>query len=152
SGASPIGTTLRTVAEAGYPETTYEIIGVVRNTKYSELRDESCLCDAGTSAMPPIAYAPIAQDPNPMPWAPVIVRAAASVPALTSAIRQRTKRLNPAMAVNFIELKSQIRDRLAIERMVAWLAGAFGVLALILVTVGLYGIIAYLAVGRRNEI
>ena len=33
-GQSPIGTTLRTVAEAGYPETTYEIIGVVGNTKY----------------------------------------------------------------------------------------------------------------------
>jgi FtsX-like permease family len=34
----------------------------------------------------------------------------------------------------------------------AWLAGAFGVLAMILVTVGLYGIIAYVAVSRRNEI
>ena len=36
--------------------------------------------------------------------------------------------------------------------MVAWLAGAFGVLAIVLVAVGLYGIIAYLAVSRRNEI
>src|SRR5438045_2966301 len=36
--------------------------------------------------------------------------------------------------------------------MTAWLAGAFGVLAIVMVTVGLYGIIAYLVVSRRNEI
>src|SRR5438045_210919 len=36
--------------------------------------------------------------------------------------------------------------------MTAWLAGAFGVLAVVMVTVGLYGIIAYLVVSRRNEI
>ena len=45
AGLSPIGVTLRTIAEAGYPATTYEIIGVVGNTKYSDLREE----------MPPIA-------------------------------------------------------------------------------------------------
>jgi putative ABC transport system permease protein len=39
-GLSPIGATIRTVAEAGYPETTYEIVGVVGNTKYSDLREE----------------------------------------------------------------------------------------------------------------
>jgi ABC-type antimicrobial peptide transport system permease subunit len=36
--------------------------------------------------------------------------------------------------------------------MIAWLAGAFGILAMALVAVGVYGIIAYLAAGRRNEI
>jgi len=36
--------------------------------------------------------------------------------------------------------------------MVAWLAGAFGFLAMTLVAVGLYGIVAYLAASRRNEI
>jgi ABC-type antimicrobial peptide transport system permease subunit len=36
--------------------------------------------------------------------------------------------------------------------MMAWLAGAFGMLALVLVIVGLYGVMAYLVAGRRNEI
>jgi ABC-type lipoprotein release transport system permease subunit len=36
--------------------------------------------------------------------------------------------------------------------MIAWLAGTFGILAMALVTVGLYGLIAYLAVSRRHEI
>ena len=142
SGLKPIGTTLRTIAEAGYPETTYEIIGVVGNTKYSDLREE----------MPPIAFVPIAQDPGLVPWAPVIVRSSMPVSSLRAAVTQRVARLNPAIAIQFTELKTQIRERLVAERMLAWLAGAFGILAIILVTVGLYGIIAYLTVSRRNEI
>ena len=141
-GLSPIGTTLRTIAEAGYPETTYEIIGVVGNTKYSDLREE----------MPPIAFVPMAQNPNLAPWAPVIVRSSVPVSSIRSAITERVTRLNPAIVLQFTELKAQIRERLVAERMMAWLAGAFGVLAIILVTVGLYGIIAYITVSRRNEI
>ena len=141
-GQNPIGITLRTVAEAGYPEATYEVIGVVGNTKYSELREE----------MPPIAYVPIAQNPDLQPWAPVFVRASTPWSRLTAPIVERVKTIDPALAVHFTELKSQIGDRLVIERTTAWLAGAFGVLAIVMVTVGLYGIIAYLAVSRRNEI
>jgi predicted permease len=138
----PIGIALRTVAEAGYPETTYEIIGVVGNTKYSDLRED----------MPPIAFVPIAQSPSLQPWSPVIVRSRLPLTAITAAIGERVKALNPAIGVQFSELKSQIRDRLMVERTTAWLAGSFGVLAVVMVTVGLYGIIAYLAVSRRHEI
>ena len=55
-------------------------------------------------------------------------------------------------ALEVVEMKTRIRERLAGELMIAWLAGAFGILALTLVTVGLYGIIAYLVVSRRSEI
>lgn len=138
----PIGIALRTVAEAGYPETTYEIIGVVGNTKYSDLREE----------MPPIAFVPIAQSPSLQPWSPVIVRSRLPLTGITAAIGERVKMLNPVIGVQFSELKSQIRDRLMVERTTAWLAGAFGVLAVVMATVGLYGIIAYLTVSRRHEI
>jgi predicted permease len=141
-GRRPIGVALRTVAEAGYPEATYEIIGVVGNTKYSDLRED----------MPPIAFVPIAQSPGLQPWAPVIVRSSVPVSGITGAIGERVRKLNPAISVQSTELKSQIRDRLMAERTTAWLAGAFGVLAIVMVTVGLYGIIAYLAVSRRHEI
>jgi putative ABC transport system permease protein len=141
-GQSPIGIAIRTVAEAGYPETTYDIIGVVGNTKYSDLREE----------MPPIAFVPMAQNPGLQPWAPVFVRSSTPWPRMTAPIVERVKRLNPALAIQFTGLKSQIGDRLVAERTTAWLAGAFGVLAIVMVTVGLYGIIAYLTVSRRNEI
>ena len=103
--------------------------------------------------MPPIAYVPMAQNPGLQPWAPVIVRSSTPWSRIDRRqSSQRVKRLNPALAVQFTELKSQIGDRLVAERTTAWLAGAFGVLAIVMVTVGLYGIIAYLAVSRRHEI
>ena len=151
-GLHPIGTLLRTVAEAGFPETTYEIIGVVGDTKYADLREEDCWCPKAAGSMPPIAFVPMTQNPSPYAWAPVIVRTSASTSVITSAIAQRVTQLNPGIAVTFTELKTQMRARLSVERMMAWLAGAFGVLAIVLMTIGLYGIIAYLTVGRRNEI
>jgi predicted permease len=141
-GRSALGTAIRTVAEAGYPETTYEIVGVVGNTKYADLREE----------MPPIAFVPMAQNPGLQPWAPVIVRSNRPLSGITPAIMQRVKALNPSAAVQFIELKSRIGERLVAERTTAWLAGAFGILAIVMVTIGVYGIIAYLAVSRRQEI
>ena len=151
-GLNPIGATIRTMAEAGFPETTYEIIGVVGDTKYADLREEDCWCDIGGGSMAPIAYVPLAQNPSPYAWFPVIVRSSTSLAGITSAIGQRIERLNPAITFQFVELKSQIRERLIRERMIAWIAGAFGIVAMTLVAVGLYGIIAYLAVSRRNEI
>ena len=135
-GLHPIGATVRTIAEAGYPETTYEIIGVVGNTKYADLREEPCWCDVAARWMPPIAFVPIAQNPSLQPWAPVIVRSRTSLSGVTAAIAQRVTRLNPAIAIQVIELKSQIRERLIAERVIAWLAGAFGMVAMALVAVG----------------
>jgi predicted permease len=148
---NPIGATVRRLTEPGYPETMFEIVGVVSNIKYADFRDESCWCE-GPDGMPPIAYVPIAQDPSPFPWAPIVVRTDVLIAALTDAVTTRVERLNPAIAVGIIDIDEQLQDRLGPERMVAWLAGAFGVLAVVLVTVGLYGVIAYRAVSRRNEI
>ena len=82
----------------------------------------------------------------------MIVRAATPLATLTPAIAQRVKQLNPSITLQFTELKSQVRERLTAERTTAWLAGAFGVLAIVMVTLGLYGIIAYMVVSRRQEI
>jgi predicted permease len=140
-GRSPIGVSIRTIAEAGFPEVTYEVVGVVGNTKYADLREE----------MPPIAYVPIAQDPGLDPWAPVFVRTTIPLAELTPAITQRVKQLSPSLMPQFMPLKSQAVERLIAERATAWLAGAFGALAIVIVTVGLYGIIAYTVVSRRHE-
>jgi putative ABC transport system permease protein len=152
AGLTPIGTTLRTLAEPGFPETTYEIIGVVGDTKYANLREENCWCPATGESTAPIAYVPIAQNPSPYAWAPLIVRSSAASAGVSGAITQRIGRLHPGIAIQVVELKAQVRERLIGERMIAWLAGTFGILAMALVTVGLYGLIAYLAVSRRHEI
>jgi predicted permease len=151
-GQDPIGATLRTIAEPGFPETTYEVIGVVGDTRYADLREEDCWCDTANGSMPPIAYVPIGQIPSPYAWAPVVIRVSGPLGAVTPAIARRVERLDPGIAIGFVELKTLVRERLVRERMVAWLAGAFGFLAMTLVAVGLYGIVAYLAAARRNEI
>jgi predicted permease len=151
NGLNSIGAIVHTLAEPGFPETTYEIVGVVGDTKYAGLREEDCWCPVGGGSMPPIAYVPLAQNPDPYAWASVIVRTSGPVASVTSAIGERIEQLNPAIGVQFVGLKTRIRDRLIIERMIAWLAGAFGVLAMVLVAVGVYGVFAYLTVSRRNE-
>ena len=150
-GLDAVGTTLRTLAEAGYPATTYEIVGVVGDTRYAAVRDEPCWCD-GPDGMPPIAFVPIAQIPSLQPWAAVVLRSDRSRGALEAAIAERVESLKPSISAAVVDLSLHVRERLAVDRMIAWLAAAFGALAMILVAIGLYGVIAYLTAGRRNEI
>jgi len=151
-GRSPIGTTVQTLAEPGFPERSYEIVGVVGDTKYADLRQENCWCEGAGGSMAPIAYVPIAQNPSPYAWAAVIVRSELPVAGMGASIARRVEQLNPSITTRVTELKTSVRERLVGERIIAWLAAAFGVLATVLVVAGLYGIIAYLAVSRRNEI
>jgi len=141
-GVPPVGTTLRTFAEPGYPELSYEIVGVVRDTTYADLKE-------GKRS---IAFSPLAQDPGLRRWANVLVRTSGPSSTVMQAIKQRVNRLNGGILIGFAELRVQIAERLAGERMLAWLSGGFGALAMLLASFGLYGIVAYLAGVRRNEI
>ncbi|HKE88616.1 MAG TPA: ABC transporter permease [Vicinamibacterales bacterium] len=140
-GRSPLGATLRTFAEPGYPATVYEIVGVVRDTMYASLR----------GGMPAIAFVPMAQHPNPRAWTNVLVRTDGSI-GVADGIRRSVARLSPGIVVQVGEIKRQIRELSLAERLMAWLAGAFGALATTLAGIGLYGLVAYLAAARRHEI
>ena len=150
AGRAPIGAVIDRLEEPGYPPTSYEVVGVVGDTKYREMRDESFWYGDQGGPMPPIAYVPIAQNPLPFAWAPVLVHLGPG--AATAAVTEQVRHLNPEIAVNFVELNAEVRQILSGDRLTAWLAGAFGVLALLLVTIGLHGLIAYLAVSRTSEI
>jgi ABC-type antimicrobial peptide transport system permease subunit len=93
----------------------------------------------------------MAQMPSLYPWPPVVVRSNGST-AFARSIAESVRRLNPAIKFRMFPLQSAVDQVLAADRMTAWLAGGFGVLALVLVMAGLYGLIAYLTVGRTNEI
>ncbi|PYK97941.1 MAG: hypothetical protein DME19_14410 [Verrucomicrobia bacterium] len=139
---NPIGATVRTGAEPNYPEAAYEVIGVVRDTKYSNLRQE----------IPPIAFAPAPQHPVPGPWAAIMIRSSGPLPGVIATVKQRTAELDPSIRLGTSVLRTQVREGLARERLMAWLSGFFGVLAAVLVMVGLYGLIAYITWTRRNEL
>jgi putative ABC transport system permease protein len=60
--------------------------------------------------------------------------------------------IHPEIGVDFTVLTMQIRNSLMRDRLMATLAGAFGLLAGVLSVLGLYGVIAYMVARRRNEI
>jgi predicted permease len=141
-GANPVGHTFHMAADAGKPEPVFQIVGLVRNTKYLELREDFL----------PIAFFPMAQTDNPQPDAHFVTRLAGSPRQFMSAVKRAMTGVNPAIGIEFRPLSSQIEDSLLRERLMATLSGGFGFLAGLLATLGLYGVIAYMVAQRRNEI
>jgi predicted permease len=136
-----IGTRVRTAQEPGYPETDYEIIGVVRDVKYSNLREE----------IPPTSFVPDAQFPDPRSWMAVVVRTSGDAGAASAAIR-RAFSAEGVRNSQVIVLRQQVREGLARERLMSWLSGVFGVIAGLLAAIGLYGVMSYGVARRSNEI
>jgi predicted permease len=142
SGADPIGKTFRTVTEPHYPETLYQIVGVVKNTKYNQLKDE----------FKPIAFVPAAQSPSGYALGTILIRSNAPLAGLTSAVKRAVGEISPDIGIEFHAFKTMIRERLLPEQLMAMLAGFFGFLAAVLATVGLYGVMSYMVARRQNEI
>jgi len=138
----PIGKTVVSLAEPGYDEKTYRIVGLAGDTKYADLRDE----------IPPIAYVPELQNPQWGPRFRAVIRTAIPEGEATKALRVELDRVNPGIQANFEIVRTLVNERLVRERTLAWLAGFFGVLAAVLTTVGLYGVISYMVARRQREV
>jgi len=141
-GANPLGQTFRSAQEPGYPETEYRIIGVCKDTRYANLRDDP----------PPQTFAPLAQHPSYEPWAALYVRSSAPANTVTATITRHIHATHPGVAVDIQVFETSIADSLRREKTLAVLSGFFAVLASALVAIGLYGVIAYISVSRRNEV
>jgi predicted permease len=141
-GGNPLRKIIRTNAEPHYPETQYEIVGMVKDTKYGGLRDE----------IPPEAFAPAQQYPDKDYYTNVFIRFSSSPAAVISAAREKLSQLYPAMRLEFHLYQAEIQNGLVRERLMALLSGFFGALAALLAMIGLYGVISYIIAMRRNEI
>jgi len=144
STANPIGRRFWIEKTPFDPETLFEVVGLVGNTKYTELREE----------FGPIIYLPAAQDPRPVPLngANLIVRSRLAQSEIVSSIKSVLAEINPSIGVSFQGFKEMIDGSILRERLMATLSGFFGVLALVLACIGLYGILSYGVVSRLNEI
>jgi predicted permease len=142
-GPSPIGQHVHVRPEPQYPERTYEIIGTIPDTKYGDLRDES----------PPMAFVPIDQFPVTAQGPGMAMMFAARDRALAvETVRHLFEEKHPGTIMQFYDFEQGIRDNLVGDRMLAMLSGFFGVLAALLVVVGLYGVLSYFLAQRRSEI
>jgi predicted permease len=143
NGVEPLGKLIHTAPEPHYPAATYQIVGVVKDTKYAGLREE---------ITPPEAFAPALQFPGWSPWTNVIVRSSSSPASVIQALREKLAEVNPGLVTESLGLEQQIQDGLVRERMMALLSGFFGALAALLAMIGLYGVISYIIATRKNEI
>jgi predicted permease len=116
----------------------YEIVGVVRDAKYNSLRRE----------IHAMMYTPQSAG-----GASFELRTAADPQAILPAIREAVAQVNTNLPLFDVKTESQQIDRLLFqERLVARLSGFFGLLALVLASVGLYGLLSYEVSRRTREI
>ena len=141
-GLDPIGQRFQIEAFVGQPRPIIEIVGLVKDTKYYDLRDEAS----------PIAYFATSQDAKPDQYDQILIRSTLPFGNLTAALKDVAATSGPMMSVEFHSMAVSIRDSLIRDRLMATLSGFFGALAALLAVIGLYGVISYSVGQRRNEI
>lgn len=140
--ANPLGKTMLTREEPGFPATVYQIVGLMRDSRYTDIRH----------ATPPMAFVPGKQYPMMGPWTAFMIHSQAASSSVMNFVKRRFASSHPEIVVETFDFRLNIQQRLTRERLIAMRSGFFGVLALLVAGIGLYGVISYIAAQRRNEI
>jgi predicted permease len=137
---SPIG---RWVAIRSEPNTHYEIVGVVKDAKYESLRHD----------FPPTVYMMAEQVPPGPDSYTFAVRTRMGTASAGRAIAETLARVDKALRpTDVVSLEEHVASSLLRERMMATLAGFFGLQAVVLSAVGIYGVMIFQVARRRREI
>ncbi len=118
------------------------IVGVVRDGKSASLRD-------GTERF---VYTPFAQSPD-LGGVTFYARTATSIDTLAPRLRKLVVSVDARLPITDMKtMRAQIGESLFVERLIAALSGAFGLLATLLAALGLYGVMSHAVAQRTREI
>jgi len=136
---NPLGRRVRFELQSGTVEA--EIVGLVKDVRHHGARK-------GSAAW---LYTPYLQGAGP--WPDFTVRAAGAPGAMISALRRDLPAVQARLQVTDPQtLDEEVGSSLARERMVASISGFFGVIALLLASIGVYGTMAYNVTRRTAEV
>ncbi len=140
-GRNPLGLHLGFGIDPG-TRTDMEIIGIVKDIKYTNLRDE----------IPEQAYIPY-MGSHFLGSMTVYLRTAVDPGLLMPTVREKVRELDPNLPIYGLRTTEvQISNSLVTERMIASLSTVFGFLATMLAVIGLYGVMSYTVAQRTREI
>ncbi|HYL99232.1 MAG TPA: FtsX-like permease family protein, partial [Blastocatellia bacterium] len=141
-GANPVGKRFWIEATPDTPAMLYEIVGLVKNTKYISLDED----------FSSIVFEPQSQDLKPSKTDQMLIRSSANPTEVIPSVKDAVAQIAPNAILDFSVLRENIVNFLLIQRLLAMLSGFFGVLALLLACIGLYGIVSYGVASRTGEI
>jgi predicted permease len=122
---------------------TYEIVGVVRDARYFDLKQ----------AVEPMIYQPAYREPRRGGGSILCVRTTGDPRHLVETIRRRVREIESAVSVTDTStMEDNLNRNLMQERFVATLGGFFGLVALLLAAIGLYGVMSQSVTRRTKEI